>query len=44
LSPWDPVGRFGGEGIEKFFLIRSFDIVKWQHMSEEEFEKVSSIN
>ncbi|GAA5977812.1 hypothetical protein JCM5350_006186 [Sporobolomyces pararoseus] len=40
LSPWDPVGRFAGEGIERFFLIRSFDIVKWQHMSEEEFTKI----
>lgn len=41
LSPWDAVGRFEGEGIEKHFLVRSFDIIKWQHMSEEEFLKVS---
>ncbi|GAA5899922.1 uncharacterized protein JCM6883_006034 [Sporobolomyces salmoneus] len=40
LSPWDAVGRFAGEGIEKHFLICSFDIIKWQHVSEEEFTKI----
>ncbi|GAA5942647.1 bifunctional urea carboxylase/allophanate hydrolase [Sporobolomyces koalae] len=40
LSPWSPIGRFEGEGVEKYFLIRSFDVIKWVPTVEEEFAKI----
>jgi len=40
LSPWSALGKFEGEGNEQCFLIRSFDVIKWVPMGEEEFAKV----
>lgn len=41
LTPWSPWGRYDGEGHERLFLLRNFDVVHWLPMSEEEFLKVS---
>mgnify|MGYP002717736785 CR=1 FL=1 len=40
LTPWSPWGRYDGEGHERLFLLRNFDVVHWLPMSEEEFLKV----
>lgn len=39
LTPWSAYGRYG-KGYEGHFLIRNFDIVKWQPVSEEDFAQV----
>ncbi|GAA5929766.1 hypothetical protein JCM1841_002641 [Sporobolomyces salmonicolor] len=40
LTPFSPHGKYSGEGNEKHFLVRSFDLVRWLPMSEEEFDKI----
>ncbi|GAA5964336.1 hypothetical protein JCM8115_006075 [Rhodotorula mucilaginosa] len=40
LTPWSPWGRYDGEGHERLFLLRNFDVVHWLPMSEEEFLKI----
>lgn len=44
LTPWSPWGRYDGEGHEKLFLLRNFDVVHWLPMSEEEFLKVCPLS
>jgi len=39
LTPWSAYGRYG-EGHEGHFLIRSFDLIRWVPMSEDEFNEV----
>ncbi|GAA6015274.1 hypothetical protein JCM8202_002408 [Rhodotorula sphaerocarpa] len=40
LTPWSGTRRWDGEGHERLFLLRNFDVVHWMPMSEAEFLKV----
>ncbi|GAA6031339.1 hypothetical protein JCM8097_005608 [Rhodosporidiobolus ruineniae] len=39
LTPWSSVGRYG-DGYEGHFLLRSFDVIRWVVLEEEEFNEV----